>query len=399
MGKVNQKSRSTRRSTRPSRPPARLREQDASTAADTTTSVPQAADTAPSVPQDPIALMQQMMEQQQHLFATTLTSIDTSLQAIAGRFAAQTPTMPTSSPMPPNLPSTSTGLVTSSSMPSTSTNPLPFPSLPSTSNSADHYDSQRPALPATIEIQGESERPILSTASPVGTTVRHSIKLKIWEHKFVDFQDLINPDRIPNYTLSVQDGEDQPQLSVAHKKSKQLSQHEWSTAMDIFTAVYIEKYPDESRAILSYSHFIKRLMTLGANWFLYDKKYRTTREFTKCSWLTVRYDLEREAFLPRNEDKSKSFRSIKPDPSQSKVPPGYCFAYHKEGVRCTNQRCTYKHTCFKCHKHHPAFNKCPTTRYGNSKRERRPTYDSDHSDDDSQRHHKSSKSSKNKNPK
>ena len=43
----------------------------------------------------------------------------------------------------------------------------------------------------------------------------------------------------------------------------------------------------------------------------------------------------------------------------SRVPPGYCFAYHQRGQRCTVPRCGHSH---KCERGHPVYSecKCPT---------------------------------------
>ena len=47
--------------------------------------------------------------------------------------------------------------------------------------------------------------------------------------------------------------------------------------MNIFAAVYLEKYPDEFADILTYCDHVKELITLGANWLYFDETYRTER--------------------------------------------------------------------------------------------------------------------------
>ena len=209
-------------------------------------------------------------------------------------------------------------------------------------------------------------RPLRTTAAPLGQTVPLAIKQKIWEHKYVELADLIHPHKSSDYTLALSTEDGQPQFRLATKKRKQLTEREWSQAMDVFIAIYTEKYPDQTNAMLTYARNVRDLMSNRANWAWYDTQFRADREFTHCPWDEMRQDLELRAFRPnqaihdptfRNTQTNHSTRDDRPD----RVPTGYCFAYHSRIQRCTNSRCSYKHTCPRCRAPHPLFMQCRQT--------------------------------------
>jgi hypothetical protein len=198
--------------------------------------------------------------------------------------------------------------------------------------------------------------------------VKMALREKIWSHAFVDLSDLLFPNQSGTYSLSIQNtGSTQPSFSFAPKKSRQLSEAEWSRAMDIFVAIYCQKYPEEITAILTYVQQVKELMSMGANWQYFDNNFRLDREFTKCNWLDFRPDLETKAMLKafQHPPQKKINHQAQPTlfrPPHFRVPPGFCFAYHQRGTRCDNSNCPYKHTCKDCGLTHPMYQPCPPLR-------------------------------------
>ena len=228
-------------------------------------------------------------------------------------------------------------------------------------------------------------RPLRTTAAPLGHSLPHSLKVKIWQHKFVELSDLITTTRSTDYTLAMTTEEGLPQFSLASKKKKPLTENQWCQAMDTFIAVYVQRYPTEIGQILSYAQSVKDLMANKANWAWYDTQYRTDREFSICQWDEVRQDLELRAFRQPMTQEYKPFRSYNNYStgnskskrySDDKVPPGYCFTYHSRGQRCTSHKCSFKHTCPRCRGSHPIFMRCSNRNSSPSARDRDTRRDS-----------------------
>ena len=205
----------------------------------------------------------------------------------------------------------------------------------------------------TLPFAHSAIRPIHSGGTTIGQAVKQALKTKIWEHKFVDLSELLYPNDIRGYNLSVVNN-DQPALSLEPKKGRPMSEQDWGAAFDIFVAVYVEKYPDELNAILTYAQHVKDQMRNGAHWRMYDTQFRRDREFTKCSWQMVRQDLELRAFRPPQQQQApRSNNAFKP-----KLSKGYCFAYHNKDKVCTRDNCRFKHTCPRCGGPHPQYLRC-----------------------------------------
>jgi hypothetical protein len=95
------------------------------------------------------------------------------------------------------------------------------------------------AIPNLFNIQTTIHRPIQAAGVPIGTNIKHSLKTQIWQHKFIDLADLLYPNRAQNYFLNFAVDKSSPSLSLAPRKSKPLSETEWSSAMDVFIAIFL----------------------------------------------------------------------------------------------------------------------------------------------------------------
>ena len=106
--------------------------------------------------------------------------------------------------------------------------------------------------------------------------------------------------------------------------------------------------------LLTYIQYIQELMRAGANWHLYDAQFRLDRDFSHCSWMAVRQDLELQSFCNQTrppKQNATQTTSVKP-------PVGYCFAFDNKTTRCERTQFPYKHTYPRCSKHHPFFFPC-----------------------------------------
>ena len=197
--------------------------------------------------------------------------------------------------------------------------------LPSTSHAAASPQVITLPMPdATLP-----HRPIQSAGLPLGANVKDSLKGKIWENKFIDFHELLNPTaHHANFLSFPSSQQPSPALQLIQNKKQPLTEHQWTSAMDIFIAVNVQKHPSELNSILTYSNYIKGLMRSKANWQWYDTQFRMDREFSNCSWLTVGQDLELQAFCTQISHKLAFLGNTPKQTSKLRVPPGYCFAYH-----------------------------------------------------------------------
>ena len=205
-------------------------------------------------------------------------------------------------------------------------------------------------------IMAPPTRPVLlASGAQAGVRVPTRIKQKIWLHKYVDFHDILHPESDNTYYMSLSDSDNFPKINFRPNKRRPLTEAEWGSAWDDFTAIYTKKYPEQLNDLITYGKTVKEFMRLGQNWQYYDSNFRIDREYTKCSWAALRVDLQINASKSnfRSQSTNKSYQQ------NSKRPPtGYCFAYHNISQRCTYQNCTYKHTCPTCDQRHPMFRPC-----------------------------------------
>lgn len=194
-----------------------------------------------------------------------------------------------------------------------------------------------------------------------GEHLPEKLKFRIWENKYVDFYTLLHPDSEGSFNLSF-NTMDKPSFTLLPRKSRSLTELEWISAFDDYTAIYVRKYPEEVGSLITYGKFVKNLMAKRLNWSMYDSRFRKDREFSLCPWTTIRIDLQIQASFPPQSNNFPQNREIKrvfSQPSQiSNIPVGYCFKFHTPGQYCQNTNCQFKHACPNCNKHHPIYRDC-----------------------------------------
>lgn len=190
-----------------------------------------------------------------------------------------------------------------------------------------------------------------------GDNLSESLKIKIYNHKYVDFHNILYPDSDDSYLFALNNRDAHPTLNLTPKRKRQLSEREWSIAFDDFVAVYCRRYPHDLQDLLTYSKFIKGLMKNGDNWADYDIKFRKDREFSLCKWSLIRVDLQINA-----SRSSKTEQTNRPHQT-SFLPKGFCYNFHSRQNFCNRgKNCTYKHSCPKCDRIHPAHSDCTSYR-------------------------------------
>ena len=172
----------------------------------------------------------------------------------------------------------------------------------------------------------------LSSTVPLTHRIPDKVKKQIWANEYVDFAILLNNSLTQSdehYTFRVEKGEcGKPALTLAPNPKRQTvkSINQWVSAFQVFVAIYSEKVPQDTPALMKYGSVIRELATLGANWKFYDENFRSIRQTQGAPWDQIHAEL----WL-----RSHSFRAkLSPQAGKSKqtgqrIPKGFCWRYHK----------------------------------------------------------------------
>ena len=131
----------------------------------------------------------------------------------------------------------------------------------------------------------QSKNTFLSSAVPLTHRVPDKVKKQIWANEYVDFTILLNNSLTQSdehYTFRVEKGEGgKPALTLAPNPKRQTVQSidQWVSAFQVFVAIYSEKVPQDTPALMKYGSIIRELATLGANWKFYDEN---NHPISKC---------------------------------------------------------------------------------------------------------------------
>ncbi|KAI8516951.1 hypothetical protein Bbelb_055320 [Branchiostoma belcheri] len=203
---------------------------------------------------------------------------------------------------------------------------------------------------------------------PLDSGVPAHLKDKIWNHKYIDFKQLLPTfRRDPHYTVSLTDNLT-PTLTIANRPPAQDSKRDltidqWTSAFLVFHFIYIQQHPDHSSHLVSYLHLIRDLAARKARWFRYDEQFRHHREGSPDTpWNTPHLQLYVDALTTPSPDQARASqpslptrRGNAPQAKSRDVPSGYCFRFHTPDDMCFKSACHYKHTCYRCGDAHKAF--------------------------------------------
>lgn len=133
---------------------------------------------------------------------------------------------------------------------------------------------------ALLKMIGKS-RTFTSPSSVLDQGVPDKIRAEIWADRYIDFVLLLKTNS--PYV-------DPDKIQEKHEKAKVEKVHTylaWTKAFGIFHSVYIQKYPEQSQALLEYADTIRELYQRAPNgfgWREYDEKFRFRRQSTLCKW-------------------------------------------------------------------------------------------------------------------
>ncbi|XP_013405092.1 uncharacterized protein LOC106169958 [Lingula anatina] len=195
--------------------------------------------------------------------------------------------------------------------------------------------------------------------SPLDQHVSRTLRQKIWDNEYVSLRDLLphtsntlTPFDIVEDEQFVQrkktDAEGNLTLILAPvtKKRSPLTFTQWQVAFNIFSAIYIQKFPQQSLNLLQYNNrIVEMYANKGSLWLSYDERFRANFKSMGYKWEVPDAVLLAEiTFIQKAQE--QPFR-------QSKT----CFRWNK-GIFCDAKACHYGHRCSICNASHPA-NACP----------------------------------------
>ena len=181
-----------------------------------------------------------------------------------------------------------------------------------------------------------------SAATPLGASHPLKIKAKIWAGEYVDLGSLISPPNSDNYTVTLSQQENQPQVSVSSQHSKRniTSISMWTDAFLVYMGILTQRFPDLAPNLCKYITVIRDLATKthSASWLQYDIEFRRFKHYNQdLSRGAIHWELYMSCLatstgkLPntfRQDQTQTAPRSKAKGPSKL-VPKGYCWSFHK----------------------------------------------------------------------
>ena len=184
---------------------------------------------------------------------------------------------------------------------------------------------------------------------PLGSELNDKIKIKIKTREYINIYSLISSEQTnAPFSISSPNGPDIILRANPPKRSVE-NIEQWTNAMLIYAAIYIEAHPSELNAVLTYINFVRNMArkTQTNAWRNYDETFRRVRESTPIPWDKPLINQYFEAIISGFQ--TSPFRGQKGN-NQTRVPLGYCFNSHDS--KCTRTDCRFKHTCPICSGRH-----------------------------------------------
>ncbi|XP_013385783.1 uncharacterized protein LOC106155459 [Lingula anatina] len=184
--------------------------------------------------------------------------------------------------------------------------------------------------------------------TPIDHHVNNKLRLKIWDDDFINLKDLLPPDSLApgredkTENLSTQterneEGQITLILSPSLRKSD-LTSLQWCQAWQIFSAIYLQKFPDQAIPLLVYAHrVIAMFPNKVANWRAYDERFRQKRASEGIKW--------------EEEDPVVYGHSLGTPKLDNFRPPEVCKNFNSG--KCSFTHCRYQHKCYLCNRDHP----------------------------------------------
>ncbi len=192
---------------------------------------------------------------------------------------------------------------------------------------------------------------------PLASRVSEKTQTKIWANEYVELGSLcvsIPSDPKYNFTVNTSAKSNQPVFSLepAQNSKRINSIDQWTSAFQIFVAVYTVRFPDMAPALMKYSATVRDLAAKNAHWKYYDENFRFLRQKSLFPWDEIHWELWLQAHHMNRNSFQPSSQVSSAKQLKQPFPRGFCWKFH-QGDQCFG--CNFKHECFKCGASHPAF--------------------------------------------
>lgn len=195
---------------------------------------------------------------------------------------------------------------------------------------------------------------------PLGAAVNAKLKAKIWSDQYVDLAQLLPSDKEDTYTVTVSKQGGRPNFAVspAGRPKSIANIDQWTDAFAIYAAIRVERSPNEAGGLLKYLSTVRQLSRKCDPkwWAYYDTQFRHHREAVgSLSWGDIHWELylhvttQPRTFRPFGNGSGNSPRT------SHKLPQGQCWGFHRSGKCTTGSSCQFSHSCFLCKESHPVF--------------------------------------------
>ena len=124
---------------------------------------------------------------------------------------------------------------------------------------------------------------------PLGSTILGKVKGKIIAGEYINLYILLDPQYNEDVDLSLginSDGSRGQSIKLNSSKQKVVNNiHTWTTAMHIYSSIYLPFHTKEIGALMQYIEFIKKMSVYpGFGWRHYDEVFRRARQFDYREW-------------------------------------------------------------------------------------------------------------------
>ena len=185
--------------------------------------------------------------------------------------------------------------------------------------------------------------------------VPDSVKVKIWEGRFIDLSVLIYKSD-NTVSLNFAPGEEGvPGMVMTQRPSRTIkSIPEWDRAFAKFHAIYIRRHPRVGEALIAHQQQVRKIAQGQGDWQGYDQDFRRGVADGTIGWGQMNPGLVLDAMLFANRGPASTVNITQQGaPSFDRrgingtLPVGSCWAFHRRNT-CNRRPCTFSHRCPKC---------------------------------------------------
>lgn len=198
---------------------------------------------------------------------------------------------------------------------------------------------------------------------PIDLNISDKMRQSIIQGHFVEFAELLSPEKDKEFTLTVDDEGRMKMTSAPKQKRGRLLFTKWAEAWNIYTHVYTQAHTSKEEVHAGFSkHYetVSNLFHQGHDWEYYDRQFRTMIAKGLVQWGQKMFDISFEA---RQRSLLQGGKGNTPPtgPKSFQVPSGYCKLFHVKGNCRYGHMCKFSHACFHCGEKH-TFRSCTRNR-------------------------------------